>query len=101
MEVKAIIQKKDNEVCLVFTESGGWEIPKINVVKADESNLKIIKMTGLQKVKIKEVHANVVLLSSDDDLQENSEILIGWFYKEDAIRSVDADDKKILEKFLG
>ena len=98
MEVKAIIQKKDNEVCLVFTESGGWEIPKLNVSKADESVDRVIKMTGLQNIKIKEVHGNVVMLLSEDDLQENSEILIGWFYREDAMRSVDGEDRELLKK---
>lgn len=100
MKNKVLIKKDDGEICLVFEDSGAgeWKIPVVEFNKKEEIVEKMIKITGLMNLKLIGEKEGIIMVHSDDDIQENIDTLIGWFYPEDALKSVVDEDKKLLEK---
>lgn len=97
MSIKAIIKNKDDEICLIFDDNEGWILPSVDG-SADELESKFKILTGLPNVKlIKNLSESLVLMKVDDDLQNEIDMLIGWFTKEDAIISVHEKDRSILK----
>ena len=102
MKAKVLIKKDDGEICLVFEDSGAgeWKIPVIEFNKKEEIVDKMKSLTGLMNLKVVDEKNGVIIIHSDDDIQENLENLIGWFYPEDALRSAVEEDKEILKKAM-
>ena len=98
--MKVLIKnQQDQSICLIFT-NGYWILPEVASTENKHAEAELKKVTGLKEVKvIGEKHA-ILLAISKDDLQENLDILIGWFNGEDAIKSIEEKEKGIVQDAL-
>lgn len=91
--------QNDSTICLIF-QDGYWFLPEIHNENEKQAEAELKQVTGVAEIKIIEKQHNLLHAICTNDTQENLDILIGWFHEEDALRSIEEKEKKLLQEAL-